>query len=76
MKKLINKCSTHAFWVGLSSAIVVLVQTLGEMFGFVVDAALIDKLIMSICGVLVVMGFVSKDSVDEPTDKDIDSVDN
>ena len=61
MKKLINKCSSYAFWVGLASAIVVLVESIGRVFGFAVDSYAIEELIMSICGVLVVLGIVTKD---------------
>ena len=67
MKKLINKCSSYAFWVGLSSAIVVLVEAIGKLFGFSVDSYAIDEFIMSICGVLVVLGIVTKD---KPKDTD------
>ena len=61
MKKLLNKASTYAFWVGLASAIVVLTKAIGDIFGFAVDETMITELIMSICGVLVVLGFVTKE---------------
>ncbi|MBQ9791138.1 MAG: hypothetical protein IJW28_00985 [Clostridia bacterium] len=68
MKKLINKASTYAFWVGLSSAVVVLFESIGNIFGFKVDGALITEFIMSICGVLVVLGFVVKDDSSKTSD--------
>ena len=79
MKKLINKASTYAFWVGLASAIVVLAKAIGNVFGFMVDETIITELIMSICGVLVVLGFVTKDSATEdkiPSEKKIEDSDN
>ena len=77
MKKLLNKASSYAFWVGLSSAIVVLIESMGNLFGFSIDGSLITEFIMSICGVLVVLGFVTKDNkskLEDDTKKDIDSV--
>ena len=69
MKKIINKSSTYAFWVGLSSAIVVLVESIGKMFGFEVMGDVIEEFIMSVCGVLVVLGFVTKDkTIDDKSD--------
>ena len=69
MKKLINKASTYAFWVGLASAILVLAKAIGNVFGFMVDETIITELIMSICGVLVVLGFVTKDNTSTTEDK-------
>ena len=77
MKKLLNKASSYAFWVGLSSAIVVLIESMGNLFGFSIDGSLITEFCMSICGVLVVLGFVTKDNkskLEDDTKKDIDSV--
>ena len=70
MKKLLNKASTYAFWVGLASAIVVLVKAIGNIFGFTVDETYITELIMSICGVLVVLGFVTKEDAVNTIDKE------
>ncbi len=63
--KIPNKVRTYTFWVGLSSAVVILVQSIGKLFGLQIDAGIIDNVIMSICGVLVVLGIVTKG--DKPT---------
>ena len=55
-----NKFKTYAFWLALSSAIVILVQSVGKLFGFEIESSLIENVIMSICGVLVVLGIVTK----------------
>lgn len=55
-----DKFKTYAFWVALSSAIVILVQSLGNLFGFKIESSTIENVIMSICGVLVVLGIVTK----------------
>ena len=58
--KLKNKIKSYAFWVALSSAVVILVQSIGKLFGLNVEGGIIENVIMSICGVLVVLGIVTK----------------
>ena len=54
MKKFRN----YSFWVSLTSAVLILIQSISKIFGFEVENDLIENLIMSICGVLVVFGIV------------------
>ena len=67
--KIPARIRTYAFWIGLSSAVVILVQSLGKLFGFEIESSLIENVIMSICGVLVVLGIVSRPTESEE-DKD------
>lgn len=60
-----NKFRTYAFWIALSSAVVILVQSLGKLFGFEVESDTIENVIMSICGVLVVLGIITKTGTSE-----------
>ena len=53
-----KRVKTYAFWVALSSAVVILVQSIANLFGFSIDSSTIENVIMSICGVLVVLGIV------------------
>lgn len=55
-----KKFKTYAFWVALSGAIVILIQSLGKLFGFEIESSTVENVIMSICGVLVVLGIVTK----------------
>ena len=57
-----NKFKTYAFWLALSSAVVILVQSIGKLFGFEIESSTIENVIMSICGVLVVLGIVTKNT--------------
>ena len=59
-----NRFKTYAFWVALSSAIVILIQNLGKLFGFEIESGIIENVIMSICRILVVLGIVSKGGSD------------
>ena len=55
-----NKIKSYTFWIGLSGAVVILVQSIGKLFGLNIEGSLIENVIMSICGVLVVLGIVTK----------------
>ncbi len=54
-----NKIKSYGFWTALAGAVVVLVNALGQMFGFSVDNEIITNVIMSIAGLLVVLGVVT-----------------
>lgn len=49
----------YGFWVSLSSAVVVLVEAIGRACGFIPDGQLVNDIIMSVAGVLVVLGVVT-----------------
>lgn len=66
-----NRIKTYAFWVALSSAVVVLVQSIGKLFGFEIESSTIENVIMSICGVLIVLGIVTN-STDSQKNSDND----
>lgn len=51
----------YSFWVAFSGAIIILVDCVCRAFGYQFDSAVIESIIMSICGVLVVLGIVVKD---------------
>jgi len=79
MKKIFEKMKTYSFWVSLSGAVVVLVTALSKAFGFSVENQVIEDIIMSIAGVLVVLGIVTmpieenkekKDQKDEKNDNE------
>ena len=57
-----NKFKSYSFWTALAAAIVVLVEALGSIFGFIPDGKLVSDIIMAIAGVLVVLGVVSAPS--------------
>ena len=66
-----KRVKTYAFWVALSGAVVILVQSIANLFGFSVDSSTIENVIMSICGVLVVLGIVVNPSkINDGTIKD------
>lgn len=68
-----NRVKTYAFWVALSSAVVVLVESFGKLLGFHIESTTIENVIMSICGVLIVLGIVTNS--DSGTGSDTNSND-
>lgn len=55
-----NRFKDYRFWTALAGAVVILLNALGECFGFSVDNDLVSGLIMAVAGILVVFGVVSK----------------
>ena len=58
MKTVKEKIKTYSFWTGLSAAVVLLCNSIAKCFGFSIDDSLVEDIIMSICGLLVAVGFV------------------
>ena len=63
-----KKFKQYSFWVSLSGAIVLFVEVLGKVFNFIPNNELINELIMSFAGVLIVLGIVSS-----PTEENDDN---
>lgn len=59
---LLERMKHYNFWVALSMAVIILLNTLAKAFDFKIDEALINDIIMAILGILVVLGFVQKDN--------------
>lgn len=55
-----NKIKTTSFWLGLSSAIVVLVGAISKLFGVNISSSIVEDIVLSICAVLICFGFVNK----------------
>ncbi|MBE7074038.1 MAG: hypothetical protein E7379_03000 [Clostridiales bacterium] len=50
---------SYGFWTAFAGAVVLLVNALGELFGFSIESKLIENVILAFAGVLVVLGVVS-----------------
>ena len=60
MKNIGQKIKNISFWTGLSAAVIMLLQSLGNIFGFSINEENVNNIIMSVCGVLVVLGIVNR----------------
>lgn len=67
MKKIINKFKKYTFWVAFVGVLVYFLQNLANLIGCDLDTTNIESAIMSFCGVLVVLGVVTKDDDKQST---------
>lgn len=51
-----NKIKTTGFWLSLTGAIILVLQQLGQAFGFSVNSDIINGIVSAVCGVMVVLG--------------------
>ena len=65
-----NKFKSYSFWTALAGAIVVLVQAIGKMVGFIPNSEIISDIVMAIAGFLVVLGVVSAPTTENAKSKD------
>lgn len=68
-----NKLKTTSFWLGLSGALVVLISAISRLFGVNISSAIVEDIILSICSILICLGFVNKktDSGKEETKEEL-----
>lgn len=59
MKKLKTIISDYGFWTGLSAAVIMFATSISKACGVSIDNKVIEDIIMSVCGILVVFGIVS-----------------
>ena len=60
-----EKIKTTSFWLGIGGAIVILVECVASVFGFNVAPELVEKIIVSVCSVLVLLGVITKKTVND-----------
>ena len=72
MKKLLERMKSYSFWVSLTGALIIFLNCLGNIFGFKIENAVVENVIMSFAGILVVFGLVTKDTPknEEDTEED------
>lgn len=75
-----SKFKSYSFWMSLTGAVILMINTLGESFGFSVNETAVNAIVNSVCGVLVVLGIIimpKKDATTEelkPEEKEIDNL--
>lgn len=77
MKKLFEKMKSYSFWVSFSGALIIFINCLGRIFNFQIENEIVEDVIMSIAGLLVVLGFVTKETKnEEDTGENVDEENN
>lgn len=64
-----KKYQTTGFWISLTGAVLLVLQNLGEAFGFKINSNLVNTIVSSICGVLVVVGVLIPTKTTENTNE-------
>ncbi len=65
-----NKFTSYAFWVALAGAIVVLLNDVSKLIGIEINTSIIESVMLSACGVFVVLGLIHKDTDDVDNSQD------
>lgn len=60
--KIKQKLKTQSFWVGLSSALLLLFQALSKPFGIEISEENYISIVNAVLGVFVFLGVISKDN--------------
>ena len=65
---------SYRFWVALSGAVGLFITSLSKILGFEISSEGVSEVIMAFCGVLIVLGVVSKPKKDtkQPEDNEVE----
>ena len=55
-----DKLRTTTFWLGLSGAIVLVLECLSDIIGLELYSKQVENIVLSICSILVMVGIVTK----------------
>ena len=68
-----KKFSSYAFWLAFVGALVVFLEDIEALLGIDINTTLIESVILSFCGILVVLGVVTKkdQAIDTEANKDV-----
>lgn len=58
-----EKIKTTTFWLGVSSAIILIIDCVAELFDFKISSGVIEGILTTVCSVLVLLGIVTKKNV-------------
>lgn len=64
-----SKFKTYSFWMSVCAAVVLLLNNLGNAFGFSFDNEVFTAIVDSVCGVLVVFGILTMSKNDKEDDE-------
>ena len=56
--KLKDKVKSYSFWISLGSAIILILNLIGNKFGFNIDSGFASDLLTSLCSILVLLGII------------------
>ena len=54
-----EKFKSYTFWMSVTAAVILVINNIGNVFGFEVDSKVITQIVDSICGVLILFGVIT-----------------
>lgn len=60
-----EKLNTTSFWLGLSGAVVIVIESISNIFNISIATKEIESIILTICSVLVMLGIITKKNVND-----------
>lgn len=76
MKKLLERMKSYSFWISFSGALVLFINCIGKIFNFQIDNKIVEDVVMSIAGLLVVLGFITKETKNSATSNENENLEN
>ena len=69
-----EKLKTTSFWLGLCSSIVLILESVSSLIGISLYPQVIEKVILSVCSVLVTIGIITKKNVNDKVNSSKDDL--
>ncbi|MGN0961063.1 MAG: phage holin [Christensenellales bacterium] len=69
-----EKLKTTSFWLGLSGAVVIILESIAKIFDLNIASETVENIIISICSILVMLGIVTKKSVSDSSESSKDEL--
>ena len=66
-----NNLKNYKFWLAVLASVIVLINTLGAVFGFSVDEVAITSIATAVLGIFVAIGFVNKTEEQNQTEQNV-----
>ena len=54
-----EKFKSYSFWMSVTASVILVLNNLGDVFGFAVESETVTKIVDSICGVLILFGIIT-----------------
>ena len=67
-----NKFSSYSFWIAVTGAVVIFLKNLLQVFGLDFNSTAFETIVVSLCGVLVVLGVLTKEDNKPKSDETLE----
>lgn len=60
-----EKIKTTSFWLGVAGAVLILIESVADIFNVTICSETIETIVVSICSILVLLGIITKKNVSD-----------